>query len=247
MPRPPASSRRPPSKSLKSESPGGPPAPGASPLVNLGYISRPNGLQGAVVAHVDPSMAPYFQRGLALELAPRQGQPLRTKVRSAAPVRGGLRLTLDGVSDRNRSEALVGATIFVTREALGPMGEDEFLDTDLLGLEVVTGDGTALGKLTEVIATGANDVYVVTANDGGEALVPAVGHAVLDVDLAARRMTVLAEALEFTPPPAPKAPPAAKAPAATKPPKAAKAPPAQGSPQSSDPPAASKPEPAGKP
>jgi 16S rRNA processing protein RimM len=211
MPRPPASSRRPPSKSLKSDPPGGRTAPGAS-LVRLGYVSRPNGLRGAVVAHVDPSMVSSFRRGLELELAPRQGAPFRTRVHSAAPIRGGVRLTLEGIGDRNRSEALVGATLSVTREALGPLGEDEHLDTDLIGLEVVTGEGRVLGRLTEVIATGANDVYVVTAEDGGEALVPAVGHAVLDVDLEAGRMTVLAEALEFTPPPAA---PAAKPPAAS--------------------------------
>lgn len=169
-------------------------------MVNLGYVSRPNGLQGAVVAHVDPSMVGFFQRGLTLELAPRKGDPFRTRVRSAAPIRGGVRLTLDDIQNRNQSEALVGATIFVPRESLGPMDEDEFLDTDLLGLDVVTSDGKALGKITEVIATGANDVYVVTADDGGEALVPAVGHAVLDVNLEARRMTVLAEALEFSAP-----------------------------------------------
>ena len=86
------------------------------------------------------------------------------------------------------------------------MDEGEYLDTDLVGLDVVTSEGAALGKLAEVIATGANDVYVVTAEDGGEALVPAVGHAVLDVNMDARRMTVLAEALEFSPPPAPKPP-----------------------------------------
>ena len=189
-------------------------------------MSRPNGLQGAVVAHVDPSMMEFFRRGLVLHVAPRSGPAFRTRVRSAAPIRGGVRLTLDDVTDRNRAEALVGAGIHVTREDLGPLGEDEFLDTDLIGLDVMTGDGTALGRLTEVIATGANDVYVVTAQDGGEALVPAVGHAVLDVDLAARRMTVLAEALEFTPPPAPKAPPAAKAPPEAKSPKPGQAKPA---------------------
>lgn len=181
--------------------------------MNLGYVSRPNGLQGAVVAHVDPSMAGFFRRGVEVELAPRQGPAFRTRVRSAAPIRGGVRLTLDGVADRNRSEALVGATLWAPRESLGALlGEDEWLDTDLLGLDVVTGDGVALGKLTEVIATGANDVYVVTAEDGGEALVPAVGHALLDVNLETRRMTVLAEALEFTPPPPPPKPPAPKKP-----------------------------------
>ncbi len=160
-------------------------------------MSRPNGLAGAVVVHSDPSMTQVFERGLEVELLPRTGAPLRTRIRSAAPVRGGLRVTFEGVSDRNRSESLVGATITVERAALGPFGDSEYLDTDLLDLEVVASDGAALGRIVEVIATGANDIYVARAGDGSEILIPAVGHAVLGVDLEARRMTVDASALEY--------------------------------------------------
>ncbi|MFN2425127.1 MAG: ribosome maturation factor RimM [Candidatus Binatia bacterium] len=173
-------------------------------MVNLGYVSRPNGLQGAVVIHSDPSMMTVLAKGLEIELKPRQGATFRTRILSAAPVRAGVRVTLEGVRDRNRAEALVGATVHVERESLGPFGEGEYLDTDLIDLEVVTRDGAVLGRLVEVIATGANDVYVVRAGDGAEILVPAVAHAVLDVDLAARRVTVVGEALEYSAPAAPK-------------------------------------------
>jgi 16S rRNA processing protein RimM len=169
--------------------------------VILGRVSRPNGLSGAVVVQIDPSMSDVFVRGLEVELAPRSGSPRKTRVRSAAPVRGGLRATFDGVDDRNASEALVGADVRVEREALG-FDEGEFLESDMLGLDVVDADGAALGPIVEVIATGANDVYIVRAADGSEVLIPAVGHAVLSVDLVARRMTVERSALEFGAPPA---------------------------------------------
>jgi 16S rRNA processing protein RimM len=141
--------------------------------VILGRVSRPNGLSGAVVVQIDPSMSDVFVRGLEVELAPRSGSPRKTRVRSAAPVRGGLRATFDGVDDRNASEALVGADVRVEREALG-FDEGEFLESDMLGLDVVDADGAALGPIVEVIATGANDVYIVRAADGSEVLIPAV-------------------------------------------------------------------------
>ena len=169
-------------------------------MVNLGYVSRPNGLLGAVVIHSDPSVIGVLAKGLEVELVPRQGAPLRTRIRSAAPVRGGVRVTFDDVKDRNRAEALVGATVHVERESLGPFRDGEYLDTDLIGIEVVTREGATLGRLVEVIATGANDVYAVRADDGAEILIPAVAHAVLHVDLATRRMTVAAEALEYSAP-----------------------------------------------
>lgn len=165
--------------------------------VTLGHVSRPNGLSGAVVVHVDPSMLGVLRRGLDLELRPKSGDVLRTRVHSAAPVRGGVRLTLDAVGDRNTAETLVGAVVVVDRQDLGLAAEGEFLESDLVGLEVVAQDGAHLGRLVEVIATGANDVYVVGAGDGREILVPAVAHAVLSVDLAAGRITVDAAALEY--------------------------------------------------
>jgi 16S rRNA processing protein RimM len=170
--------------------------------VLLGRISRPNGLSGAVVVQIDPSMNEFFVRGLDVELAPRTGAPFRSRVLSAAPVRGGVRATFEGVSDRNASEALVGAQVIVERDKLG-FAEDEFLESDVVGLDVVGRDGAVLGRIEEVIATGANDVYVARAADGSEVLIPAVGHAVISVDLEARRMTVDASALEFGAPPSP--------------------------------------------
>lgn len=168
--------------------------------VTLGYVSRPNGLRGAVVIHTDPTMSDVFVPGLELELVPRTGPPLQTKLVSAAPVRGGLRVTLQHVSDRNHAEALVGATVRTSRDALGPMNEGEYLDTDLLGLEVLGSDGTRLGRLVEVIATGANDVYVARADDDTEILIPAVAHAIVGVDLEARTITVHSSALEYSAP-----------------------------------------------
>jgi 16S rRNA processing protein RimM len=167
--------------------------------VPAGVVSRPNGLTGALVVHTDPSLHDLFRPGLELELVPKAGKPLRTKVRSAAPVRGGLRLTLDGVRDRNQSEALVGATVLLNREQLA-LEEGEVLETDILGCEVVDPQGQLLGRLVEVIPTGANDVYVVETPDGGEILVPAVAHAVLEVDVEAGRMTVEPSALEYSAP-----------------------------------------------
>lgn len=172
-------------------------APASPAAVILGYVSRPNGLRGAVVIHSDPSMTDVIGDGLEVELFPRQREPLHTRIRSAAPVRGGVRVTLEHVHDRNAAEALVGATVRVARAALG-LGEDEFLDSDLVGLDVVASDGRRLGKLVEVIATGANDVYVTRSDDGREILVPAVPHAVLSVDLAAGRVIVAADALEYS-------------------------------------------------
>jgi 16S rRNA processing protein RimM len=59
----------------------------------------------------------------------------------------------------------------------------------LVGVEVVTEAGRAVGRISDVLHNPANDIWVVAA-PGGEVLIPAVTEVVADVDLAARRVTV---------------------------------------------------------
>jgi 16S rRNA processing protein RimM len=72
---------------------------------------------------------------------------------------------------------------------LPELAEGEFYWCDLLGLKVVTDLGEFLGTLTDIIATGSNDVYVVK-NDSREYLIPALADVVLEVDLDEGKMVV---------------------------------------------------------
>lgn len=107
-------------------------------------------------------------------------------------VRGkGLLAELPGVEDRDGAQALVGAAIYVPRETLPPLPEGEYYWIDLEGLDVVNLEGVALGRVSHLVATGANDVLVVRDGAGHERLLPfVIGHCVKDVDLAAARIEV---------------------------------------------------------
>lgn len=96
---------------------------------------------------------------------------------------------LDGCDERNGAEALAGRDIAVPRSQLPPAAPDEFYWFDLVGLDVVTVEGEALGSVTRLMPTGANDVLVVQGADR-ERLIPFTHAAVPDVDLDARRITV---------------------------------------------------------
>ena len=69
--------------------------------------------------------------------------------------------TLPGCEDRDAAEALRGTEIWVPREVLPPPKADEYYWVDLEGLRVVTVDGVALGEVSHLLSTGANDVMVV--------------------------------------------------------------------------------------
>ena len=91
---------------------------------------------------------------------------------------------LDGIEDRDAAAALTGSDIGVDRDALPDPGEGHYYWADLEGLVVVHRDGTELGRVAYLMATGANDVLVVDGH--AERLIPFVpGEVILDVDLAA--------------------------------------------------------------
>jgi 16S rRNA processing protein RimM len=91
---------------------------------------------------------------------------------------------LQGIEDRDAATELIGSDIGIDRDALPEPEEGHYYWADLEGLTVVQQDGTEVGKVSYLMATGAHDVLVV---DGPvERLIPFVpGQVILDVDLAA--------------------------------------------------------------
>jgi len=99
-------------------------------------------------------------------------------------------LKFNGTDSADDALKLKGGVLFIPREAALPLNEDEYYAADLYGMEVVTSDGEALGVLTNIIETGANDVYCVTNTDKKELLIPAIKQCVLNVDIVRGKMTV---------------------------------------------------------
>lgn len=83
-----------------------------------------------------------------------------------------------------------GMDLLVTRENAIPLKEGEHFVADLLGCVVITDDGHTLGKLVDVIKTGANGVYVVKMNDGREVLLPDIPDCVLNKDVQSKTIKV---------------------------------------------------------
>lgn len=67
--------------------------------------------------------------------------------------------------------------------------EPSYLVKDIAGFDVLTVQGELLGQLENVLPTGSNDVFVV-GKEPKEILIPALKSVVLDIDRAARKITV---------------------------------------------------------
>ena len=99
-------------------------------------------------------------------------------------------LKFKGYDDINLVEPFRKKSLWVTRENAVPLEEDEYFIADLIGLKVITDESEVLGNVTDVLQTGANDVYQVTNDEGKEILLPAIKDCILSVDLIKGEMTV---------------------------------------------------------
>ena len=99
-------------------------------------------------------------------------------------------LKFKGLDDIGDVEKFRRGTLSVTRENAVKLRKNEYFIADLIGMRVENEDGSELGTLQDVIATGANDVYDVRLSDGRQVLIPAIRECILSVDVEEGRMRV---------------------------------------------------------
>lgn len=92
-------------------------------------------------------------------------------------------LKFKGIDDINMVEQYKSFPLYVTRENAVPLEEDEYFIADLIGLEIIDESSSKIGVLTDILETGANDVYVVTMEDGKEILLPAIKDCILKINV----------------------------------------------------------------
>lgn len=94
------------------------------------------------------------------------------------------------ISDMDQAALYKNKDILIERADAVPLAENEFYICDLIGLSVVTDTGESLGVLSEVVKTGANDVFEVTMADGKTVLIPYIEDCVKEISLEEGRVLV---------------------------------------------------------
>lgn len=154
----------------------------------LGQVSGLFGVRGwvKVFSYTEPREAIL---GYSSWLLKRQGEWVAAEVEAGKRHGKTVIVHFAGVADRDEAAGLIGCDIAVERDEMPAPGEGSYYWSDLEGLTVLHRDGSELGRVTELIETGANDVLVVTGET--ERLIPFVpGSVILDVDLAAGEIRV---------------------------------------------------------
>lgn len=110
---------------------------------------------------------------------------------SGSKVQGkGVVVRFEGIADRTAAEGLKGMYVGAPREALPEIAKDEFYWADLVGLEVINQAGEVLGRVAELMRSGAHEVLDVRDASGQRRLLPFVAAVVREVDLDGGRIRV---------------------------------------------------------
>jgi 16S rRNA processing protein RimM len=116
----------------------------------------------------------------------------RFEIETLRPSKNCLVARIAGVNDRETAEKLTNTRLYVPRDRLPPVEDDEtFYFADLVGLAAVSPDGARLGTVTAVHNFGAGDVIEIKPDSGESLLVPFTETAVPEIDVAAGRMVVV--------------------------------------------------------
>lgn len=158
-------------------------------MVAIGEICGTHGYRGEV--KVIP-LTDFPERFFKMtEVWIETGRGLRLMdIENVRPHRQFLLIKFAGIESKEAAAVLARGVLMVREKDVCPLPEGTYYIYQLIGLEVWDEERGELGKLVDVITTGANDVYVVRGERYGEILLPAIKEVVLNIDLAANTMRV---------------------------------------------------------
>lgn len=181
--------------------------------IKIGKITAPVGLKGEVkiisfsddpdrfemLDHVFVAENKHRSKGAA---PAKKNEKKKSSVETEVQMRGAaienvrykgaqIILKIEGIDDRNASEAARGCELFMDEADLPELEEGEFYVRDMVGAEVVMEDGDMIGTFKDVLTNTAQDVYVVMRKDQKrDLLIPGVPEFIRNVDTEKKRITV---------------------------------------------------------
>lgn len=158
--------------------------------IRVARIGAAHGVRGEV------KLWPFTQDPLAVaDYGPLETEDgaRRFEIETLRAAKDHLVARLKGVGDRDAASSLRNTDLFVSRDKLPPIDEeDTYYHADLVGMSAVTPEGVPLGNVTAIHNFGAGDLIEIATTAGGEPLLlPFTETVVPNIDTALRRITVV--------------------------------------------------------
>ncbi len=172
-------------KSSKADS--GSPSPGEPEYLVVGYLRRTHGVGGEMVMEVHTD----FPERLRPDVGVFVGDDFQPLIISGArPHNEGMLIKFQGLDSPEAAGRFRNRAVYVKTSDRPALPAGQYYHHQLIGFSVVDENHERLGSLTEIMQTGANEVYVVTRADNTEVLLPVIPSVVLRVQPDSREILV---------------------------------------------------------
>ena len=155
----------------------------------IGIISNTHGIKGVLRVFPTTDYPERFKLMKEVYVEIRGKRELH-KVESVGFHKQFVLLKLSEINSMTEAEGYKTGRILIPEEMAVPLEEDEYYVRDLYGLKAFSDEGEFLGEITEVLPTGANDVYVISKEGEADLLVPAIKDCILQVDIKGGKMLI---------------------------------------------------------
>ena len=158
-------------------------------LLRVGVITSTHGIRGEVKVFPTTDDPKRFKK-LKKCIITGKRENVEVEVSSVKFFKQYVILKFKEFDNINDVEQYVKRDLMVTRENAVECAPGEYFICDLIGFDVITDEGNVIGKLTDVLETGANNVYEVTAQNGKTILIPVIEQCILEHDMEKRMVKV---------------------------------------------------------
>ena len=152
--------------------------------INIGKVVTTHGVRGDIKVYPHTNVENMFAKLKKVYIGEEERKILSVKYAKGCPV-----LNLDGTNTVEEAQLLIGKPVFANEEDLPNLEQDSYYLKDIIGC-IAVDEEKEIGKITDVIFTGANDVYQIETETGREMLVPAVKEFVLNVDIKNKKIKI---------------------------------------------------------
>ena len=166
----------------------GSPSDGEPEYLVVGSLRRAHGVRGEMVMEVVTDFPERLQSGTRVYVGSLH-TPLM--IQGLRPHSEGLLIKFAGIDTPEEVARYRNKFVYVTTADRPSLPEGHYYEHQVLGFAVVDNEtNETIGSLSEIMRTGANDVYAVRRPDGSEVLLPVIPSVVLDLDINRRMIRV---------------------------------------------------------
>ncbi|OZU90342.1 ribosome maturation factor RimM [Virgibacillus indicus] len=159
-------------------------------MFNVGKIVNTHGILGEVKVKRISDFEERFYSGEKVYVVRDKYEPLELLIKKHRMHKGFDLIQFEGYENINDVEIFKGLNLKIKQAQLTDLEDNEFYYHEIIGCEVCTGSGERLGSIKEILAPGANDVWVVKQPDGKELLIPYIEDVVKEIDVQAKKVVI---------------------------------------------------------